>query len=79
MDADYLIYNSAIEAPVDSIDSLISQQRLLADFKAVKSGNVYCTEPSLYQSSDKLGTFIEDLGKMFSGESENMTFLYKLS
>lgn len=79
MDADYLIYNSAIEAPVDSIDSLISQQRLLADFKAVKSGNVYCTEPSLYQSSDKIGTFIEDLGKMFSGEIGSMTFLYKLS
>ena len=78
-DADYIVYNSAIEAPVESVAELISMQPLLSDFRAVSTGNVFCTQPSLYQSTDKTGTFIDDLRKMLSGETEDMTFLYKLS
>ncbi|MBR5380829.1 MAG: ABC transporter substrate-binding protein [Clostridia bacterium] len=78
-DADYIIYNSAIEAPVSNVAELISVQPLLSDFRAVSTGNVFCTHPSLYQSTDKIGTFIDDLGKMLSGETEGMMFLNKLN
>ncbi|MBR6008856.1 MAG: ABC transporter substrate-binding protein, partial [Clostridia bacterium] len=64
---------------MENVSELISMQPLLSDFKAVSAGNVFCTQPSLYQSTDKIGTFIDDLGKMLSGEKEGMTFLYKLS
>ena len=77
-DADYLIYNSAIGEPLDSIDALVYAQPLLSEFRAVKTGGVFCTAPSLYQSTDKIGTFIGDLEKLLSGETEGMTFLNKL-
>ena len=40
--ADYLIYNSAIEGELESIDQLLQKSELLGDFKAVKEGNVWC-------------------------------------
>ncbi|MBR7041260.1 MAG: ABC transporter substrate-binding protein [Clostridia bacterium] len=78
-DADYLVYNSAIEAPVESVQELISMQPLLADFRAVREGNVFCTRKNLYQATSGIGTFIGDLVKMLSGETEGMTFLYRIS
>jgi ABC-type Fe3+-hydroxamate transport system, periplasmic component len=78
-DADYLVYNSAIEAPVESVSELVSMQPLLSDFNAVNEGNVFCTRKNLYQATNGIGTFIEDLVKMLSGETEGMMFLYKLS
>ncbi len=78
MDADYLVYNAAIEAQITDISELVSLQPLLGDFKAVREGSVFCTEKSLYQSSDSIGTFIMDLRKMLSGETEGMRFLYRL-
>lgn len=77
LDADVLIYNSTIETPVATVDELVSQQPLLADFRAVKEGNVYCTEKFLYQATDGIGVFITDLQKAISGE-EDTTFIYKL-
>ena len=78
MDADYLVYNAAIEAQITDINELVSLQPLLGDFKAVRDGSVFCTERSLYQSSDSIGTFIMDLRKMLSGETGGMRFLYRL-
>ena len=40
IDADYLIYNSSIDATVNSLDDLLAKDSLMADFKAVKDGNV---------------------------------------
>ena len=78
LDADYLIYNSTIEAPVGSIGELVGINPLLGDLRAVKEGNVFCTGPSLYQSSGSIGTFIDDIGKMLSGEKEGLVFLYHI-
>ena len=78
-DADYLVYNSAIEAPVENVRELISLQPLLADFRAVRQGSVFCTRKNLYQATSGIGTFIGDLVKMLSGETDDMTFLYKIS
>ena len=47
-DADYIIYNSTIDGELDSIDELLAKSSLLADFKAVKDGNVWCTGQNLF-------------------------------
>ena len=51
-----------------------------ADFKAVKEGNVWVTDDSMYQHTDTIGELITDLNLMLTGGSEeDMTFLHKLS
>lgn len=80
VDADFLIYNSSIDATVKSIDDLLAKDSLLADFKAVKEGNVWITDNSMYQRTDIIGEFINDLNLLFTdGNPDDMTFLHKLS
>lgn len=78
VDADFLVYNSAIDDPVYSIDELIAKDPLLADFKAVQNGDVWCTGKYLFQATDIMGSLIVDFNHMLTGQ-EDMTFLYKLS
>lgn len=78
-DADVLIYNSTIEGELTSLDSLVAKNPLLADFKAVKGGRVYCTRQDFFQKSTGIGQFMEDLDMVFtSSEGEPLRFLYKL-
>lgn len=79
VDADYLIYNAAIDDPPENIDELLAQSALFADFKAVQEGNVWCADKSLYQRTDIVGTMIADIHRMLTGESDDMAFLKKLS
>ena len=48
-DADYIIYNSTIEGELRTMDELLAKCPMLADFKAVQSGSVWCTSQSLFQ------------------------------
>lgn len=78
-DADFLIYNSSIDGGVSSIDELLDKCGLLADFKAVKEGNVWCTTNDMYQQSLSIGYLIEDIHAMLLGEGEdNMHYLFRL-
>ena len=77
-DADFLIYNSTIDGELTSIDELLGKSELLANFKAVQTGNVYCTTQNLYQSSMELGDFVKDINIMLTGEEEGLTFIYRL-
>ncbi len=77
-DADYIIYNSAIEGELVSVEELTAKSSLLGNLKAVQEGNVFCTTKNLYQSSMELGTIISDIHKMLTGEEEEMTYLYRL-
>lgn len=80
VDADYLIYNSTIDNPIDSIDDLLAKSDLFAEFKAVKEGNVWCTGKYLYQATDIVGNLITDIHLMLtSGEESEMSFLYKVN
>ena len=79
-DADYLIYNSSIDNPVESMEDLLAKSELFADFKAVQDGNVWCTGKYLYQATDIVGNLITDIHLMLTdGKTEEMTFLYKVS
>ena len=79
IDADYLIYNSTIDAPVNSLDELLQKSALFADFKAVKDGNVWNAGKYLYQATDIVGQLIRDINHMLTdGDEANMIFLSKI-
>ena len=78
-DADYIIYNSTIDGELSSVDELIDKCPVLADFKAVKEGNVWCTTNDMYQQSMSIGYMIKDIHSMLcDGDEEDMTYLFKL-
>ncbi|MCM1134030.1 MAG: ABC transporter substrate-binding protein [Clostridium sp.] len=75
-DADFLIYNSSIDGGISSTAELIDKCGPLADFKAVKEGNVYCTAKDMYQESLSIGYLIEDIHGMLQGETKGMHYLF---
>ena len=80
-DADVLIYNSTIEGQLDSLDVLTEKCPMLADFKAVENGDVWCTSQSLFQQSMSLADLILDMNKVFTEgtpEDSALTFLTRL-
>ena len=75
-DADYIIYNSTIDGELSTLKEFLAKSPLLADFKAVKEGNVYCTGSNFFQESTGTCDFIEDLHKVLADETdENYRFL----
>lgn len=81
-DADYIIYNSAIESELHSLDELLQKSSLLADFKAVKNGNVWCTQKSLFQETTGISTMIADMHTMLTSDDPDLTqltYMYRLS
>ena len=78
-DADYLIYNSTLDGGVKSIDELIDKFPLLADFRAVQNGHVWCTTNDMYQQSMSIGYMIRDIHSMLIGANESqMQYLFSL-
>ncbi len=80
-DADYLIYNSTIDGELETLDDLIEKSDLLKDFKAVKTGNVWCTEKNFFQETMGLGNMILDIHYMLTEtdpDPEQMTYLHPL-
>ena len=78
VDADYLIYNASIDAPLNSVEDLLDKSALFADFKAVKEGNVWSTDKYLYQATDIVGELITDINHMLTGQVDGMTFIHRL-
>lgn len=74
-DADYLIYNSTIDGAVSTIDQLLQKSPLLADFAAVQSGNVWCTEQNMFQQTTGAADMIADLHAVVTGEADGKTQL----
>lgn len=77
-DADFLIYNSAIDGGVASVKELLDKCGPLADFKAVKEGNVWCTSNDMYQQPLAAGYLTEDIHAMLHGEKDGMNYLFHL-
>ena len=80
-DADVLLYNSTIEGELRTMDELLAKCPMLADFKAVQSGNVWCTSQSLFQQSMELPELILDMNRVFTEDDPDdseLTFLTKL-
>ena len=68
-DADVLIYSSAIGGELNTMDELLAKSPLLADFKAVQSAQVWCTEQNVYQQSSRCVELIEDINQILSGQA----------
>ena len=80
-DADIVIYNSSIDGEVHTMDELLGKSHLIADFKAVKNGNVWCTSKNFFQETTEFGFLISDMYRIFScgaDDSIQLHFLYKL-
>lgn len=80
-DADFLIYNSAVDKEPENLNELLEKSSLLEDFKAVKEGNVWCTGKNLFQETMGLGSLLRDLNLLFRESAPDpgqMTYLKRL-
>lgn len=80
-DADCIIYNNTIGGEVYSLDDLLRKNELFAEFKAVRTGNVWCTDENMYQQTTDLGVMIGSFHSVISGEADGMNqvpYLYRL-
>lgn len=77
-DADVIIYNGTIDDGVTSLEALSEKNRLIADFKAVREGNVWTCDANLYQQMTSMADIIEDFRAAFSGTGEPTTFIWRL-
>ncbi len=78
-DADYIIYNASIDNKLTSIGELTAKDEILKNMKAVKEGNVFCTDKDFYQAADIASRMISDIHLMLTdGKEEDMAFLYRV-
>lgn len=80
-DADFIIYNSTVDGELTAIDELLAKSSLMADFKAVKDGNVWCTGKNLFQETTGLGTMIEDIHTILTSDDpslDELTYMHRL-
>ena len=78
-DADILIYNSTIDGELTRMDQLLQKSSLLADFKAVQSGDVWCTGRNMFQETMGLWEMILELHSVISeAQPKNLSYLHRL-
>lgn len=78
-DADVIIYNGTIDEGVDGLEELVEKNALLADFRAVRNGDVWACDSDLYQQMTSMADIICDLHAAISGSGEPATYLWRLS
>ena len=79
-DADVFIYNCSIAAQLYTLEDLLSLSPVLEDCKAVREGNVWCTTESMFQQTDKMGTIIQEMNAILTGQADGreLTYIFKL-
>ena len=78
-DADVLIYNSTVAGDVTDMESFLAQHPLLKDFKAVQTGNVWCTEMSMFQRSSAAADMIAEIrAAVGGGTREGLRYLHRI-
>lgn len=79
-DADYIIYVWSLGGKPNNLNDFLSRSDILADMKAVKEGNVWCTTPDYFQISDTIGAMINDIHLMFEADDniDTLTYLKRL-
>ena len=80
-DADLLIYNSNIDGELFTLEELLQKSAFLKDFKAVRTGNVWCTGKNLFQEPMGLGKLILDMHRVLTDKNApgELTYLHKLT
>lgn len=78
-DADILTYNSTIEGELATLEDLLAENPLLADFKAVKEGKVWCSRKSMFQKSTGIARILLDFQEMLGDNpGDKLTYFYRL-
>lgn len=80
-DADYIFYNSTVDGGIKTLDELIALNEIMSDFRAVKNGNVWCTNKNLFQKTTGAADMIADFNSVFSGSADGedvLRFMYRL-
>ena len=77
-DADVIIYNGTIDDGVDTLEALVEKNALLADFAAVRNGDVWTCDANLYQQITSMADIISDLRVALSGSGEPAAFFWRL-
>ena len=79
--ADVLIYNSTIDGELFAMDDLLQKSALLRDFKAIETGDVWCTGKNLFQEPMGLGKLILDIHRVLTDPDApaELTYLHKLT
>ena len=71
-DADVLIYNATVDGGLSSLEELFRKADWLKDFRAVKEGQVWCTEQNMFQQTSGIAGMIGELHEVFllAGETQ---------
>lgn len=64
-----LIYNNVIGGEIRNLEELLSKNELLAGFKAVKNGNVWCTRRNIFQETISLVQMVQSFHGTFNAEN----------
>lgn len=78
-DADVIIYNCSIVSQLHDLQEFLDLSPVLEDFKAVQTGQVWCTSRSLFQQTDRMGSIIREMNAILTGdESVPLTYIFRL-
>ena len=79
--ADILIYNSTIDGELYTVEDLLQKSALLKDFRAVQSGDLWCTGKNLFQEPMGVGKLILDIHQVLTDPDAptELTYLHKLT
>ena len=78
-DADVIVYNGTIDDGVTTLEELVEKNPLLADFRAMRNGEVWTCDSNLYQQITSMADIILDLRAAITGSGEPTTFVWRLS
>lgn len=78
-DADVVIYNGTIDDTVGSLDDLLQKNELLADFAAVKAGEVWACDQNMYQQMICTGDIIADINRVLTGRGDEAAYFRRLT
>ena len=79
-DVDYIIYIWSLGGKPANLTEFTDRADILADIKAVKEGNVWCTTPDYFQIQNTIGNMINDMRLMLDADAETdeLTYLFRL-
>lgn len=80
VDADILIYNSAIESDIEKMSDLTVLSGQFGDFRAVKEGRVWCTNKNVFQKTTGAADMIIEMNRIFAGagDDDGMEYFHRI-
>lgn len=78
-DCDVLIYNSTTAGELQTLEDLYAQSPLFRQFRAVETGNVFCTGKNLFQETTALGKLLGEIHGILTESPDNLTLLHRLT